>query len=239
VGRKHESVLRCRQREEPFGDRRLNRRLEQLFGARRRERLDPFRPGMNLDDERNVVPLKWTQMVDVTVELRIAGRLETGREQRCLGFFGVRDEQIHIAEQPERRIGIARCNLRALVQDRRTVVSRADSFQKSGHAQSDYRGGPFELRDVRRYLSALLTPAAGREELEPMTPEVGKRGRPIDETIDCSPKAVTRRLPATHAGNRASGRGLPGQFEGSSRSASPPRRRCEPSCGPRNGAWKP
>src|SRR5438552_13343986 len=220
MGCEHQTMLRGRQREEPLGDRRRNGSPEQLLDARRLRELDPFRTRVNLDDEREVLPLQWAQVVDVAVERGITGRLESSREQRCLCFFGVCDQKIDIAEEPECRIQIARCDLRAFVEDRGAVIGRPNSLQQSGHAQSHHRRRAFELRDVGWYLSPEETPPPRREELEPMTPQVGERGRVVDETVDRGPQ-VTRRLPETHAAIVPAVIALAEELAGSSRSASP------------------
>ena len=128
--------------------------------------------------------------MEVRLVLLSVGHLETGCEQCSLGLARVVDKQVQVVKGPERRVGIARGDLRTLQQQHRSVVRVSRAREHLGRRQRRDRRQSLLVLQLRWNWAPLSAQAARRERGETVQQEVSGRGRAIDQLVDARPDRV-------------------------------------------------
>jgi hypothetical protein len=189
--REQERVVRRRRREDPVhADPRRHRGRDHLVRRRRRGPLDPLRAVVHLEQERDSRPDERAQVVDVPVELLLPGLDESRGEELVLEAPCVRDEQVDVAVAAQRRIRVARADLRPLEDHERAVAALADAAEQERDGQRDDRRLPLLLDEVAGHEPPERAPAARREELEVVRAQPVEVACAVDERVDGVPEAA-------------------------------------------------
>jgi hypothetical protein len=126
-------------------------------------------------------------MMDVAVEIRVSDLLEPSREERTLGGGGIANEDVDVEKWPSSRSRVESGDLRPFQDHDRPVDDLAHTGHERSHGERPKHRALLVERKPLGQRPTELTPATGREQLEPVLAQVVERSGTVDKTVDGPP----------------------------------------------------